>query len=311
MIPAICPFIIKTGKLEERIVKKKKKFDFTLWLIVLVFVAGLGFMIYPTFSSVWNSYHQSRAIVAYSDDVKNLSDETRERIYTDALYYNLALYEDPDRWHFSEEEQVWYEGSLQVSASEVMGYLEIDKIDVSLPIYHGTDESVLQSGIGHLQGTSLPTGGVNTHTVLSGHRGLPSSTLLTNLDQMEVGDQFNIHVMDHILTYEVDQIVTVLPEEMDNLQIVSGEDYATLVTCTPYGINTHRLLVRGKRIQTPTEKEVIEPMIDKTLYYWIAGAAGICIASILILLAVHGIRKKKARNKGQKRKKDLKDEEME
>ena len=211
----------------------------------MVFLVGLSLLLYPTVSDYWNSLHQSRAIASYAGQVAGLDDEVYEALWAEAEAYNETLPDKADRFNMSEEELEEYQTYLSVSGTNVIGYIEIDKIGCYLPIYHGTDESVLQVGVGHLEGSSLPVGGPGTHCVISGHRGLPSAKLFTDLDQMEVGDTFVLYVLDETLTYEVDQIRIVEPTEMSELAIVEGEDYCTLVTCTPYGINTHRLLVRG------------------------------------------------------------------
>ena len=191
-----------------------------------------------------------------------LDDEVYEALWAEAEAYNETLPDKADRFNMSEEELEEYQTYLSVSGTNVIGYIEIDKIGCYLPIYHGTDESVLQVGVGHLEGSSLPVGGPGTHCVISGHRGLPSAKLFTDLDQMEVGDTFVLYVLDETLTYEVDQIRIVEPTEMSELAIVEGEDYCTLVTCTPYGINTHRLLVRGHRIENEEEAAVVRVPAD-------------------------------------------------
>ena len=178
-------------------------------------------------------------------------------MWADALAYNAELRPGTAAYTPGETQSRAYSGLLNVDGSGIMGYIEIPKISVSLPIYHGTGEAVLQVGVGHLDWTSLPTGGEGTHTVLSGHRGLPSAKLFTHLDQMEVGDTFQLRILDEVLTYQVDQILIVLPEETSDLVIQKGKDYCTLITCTPYGINTHRLLVRGQRVETTEEVQAV------------------------------------------------------
>lgn len=217
-------------------------------LLIVLLLAGLSLLLYPTVSNLWNSFHQSRAIVDYSEEVSDLNVEQSERLLAEAERYNQELLHDDGRFEMTGEQRDEYESELRVSDTGMMGYLEIPCLDVSMPIYHGTDEAVLQVGAGHLEGSSLPVGGKGTHCVLSGHRGLPSSKLFSDLDKMEVGDIFVITVLDRTITYEVDQILTVEPEDMEPLGIDAQQDYCTLVTCTPYGINTHRLLVRGHRV---------------------------------------------------------------
>lgn len=219
-------------------------------LLSIAFLAGLSLLLYPSVSNYWNSLRQSRLVSEYMQDVSQLTNERKDKLFADAAAYNEELAKSPMHFNLTQQEIEYYENTLDVSGTGVMGYLEIPKIEVSLPIYHSTDEVVLEFAVGHLPGTSLPVGGPSTHSVLTGHTGLPSAKLLTDLDELEIGDIFYIQIMDETLTYEVDQIRKVLPEKTKELAIVEGEDYCTLVTCTPYGINTHRLLVRGHRIET-------------------------------------------------------------
>ncbi len=216
-------------------------------ILLSVFVVGLGVLLYPSISSYWNSITQSRAIVDYDTIMKSLSPKDYSKLYAAADEYNekLAALKFP----LAEYEQVeGYDECLNAAQNGVMGYIDIDKIQVKLPIYHGTDPSILNNACGHIKGTSLPVGGEGTHCALSAHRGLPSAKLFSDLDKLEVGDVFRVTVLDRTLIYQVDQIKTVLPDDVSDLLIEKGEDYCTLVTCTPYGINTHRLLVRGRRI---------------------------------------------------------------
>ena len=228
---------------------KKKKGNFTTILLVLILLAGLSLLLYPTVSDYWNSFHQSRVIATYAEQVAGLEEESCEQLRDEAAAYNRALIGKSERYFMTEAEREVYESLLNVSGNGIIGYIEIPEIKCSLPIYHGTDPSVLQIAVGHIEGSSLPVGGEGTHCVLSGHRGLPSARLFTDLDQLEEGDIFMLRVLDETLTYEVDQIRIVLPTELSDLEIEAGKDYCTLVTCTPYGINTHRLLVRGHRIE--------------------------------------------------------------
>lgn len=244
--------------------KKKKKGSWITVLLLLVLLAGLSLLLYPTVSDYWNSLVQSKAIANYAENVANLNEEEYARILSEARVYNDGLLGRPNAYLLNEEQKEEYERLLNVSGLGVMGYIEIPAIDCSLPIYHGTAESVLQIAIGHLEWTSLPVGGESSHCVLSGHRGLPSAKLFTNLDQLEAGDVFMLCVLDEVLTYEVDQILIVEPNDTEALQIVPGEDYCTLVTCTPYGINTHRLLVRGHRIDTVEEAKTVRVTADAT-----------------------------------------------
>ena len=228
--------------------KASKKNRITVILLVAVLLAGLSLLLYPTVSDYWNSFHQTRAIAAYTDVVENLDDESYEKMLEEAHAYNNTLTNSNNRFILTEEEET-YESLLDITGTGIMGYIEIPSIRCSLPIYHGTDDAVLQIAAGHVPGSSLPVGGESTHCVLSGHRGLPSAKLFTDLDELTVGDIFVLHVLDEVLTYEVDQIHIVEPEDLDLLGIEEGQDLCTLVTCTPYGINSHRLLVRGHRIE--------------------------------------------------------------
>ena len=234
-----------------------KKNFFTL-VLLLMLLAGAGLLLYPSFSDYWNSLHQSRAIISYAENVANLDTEVYTEILERARNYNERLAETGVVWTMTDEELEDYNNELVVEgrAQGSIGYIDIQKIAVRLPIYHGTSESILQTSIGHIEGTSLPVGGESSHCVLSGHRGLPSAKLFTDLDKLEVGDTFCITVLSELLTYEVDQIRIVEPTDLSELKIFEGEDYCTLVTCTPYGINTHRLLVRGHRIEN-IEGEII------------------------------------------------------
>ena len=239
-------------------------------LLIVILIIGLSLLLYPTFSDWWNSFHQSRAIASYTEQVANMDDEKYDEIWSEAWEYNQSLLENPNSFVLSDEQKEKYELLLDVTGSGIMGYIEIPSIGVMLPVYHGTNEAVLQIAVGHLEWTSLPVGGESSHCVVSGHRGLPSAQLFTDLDKMVEGDIFVLHVLDEILTYEVDQIRIVEPSETDDLLIVEGEDLCTLVTCTPYGVNSHRMLVRGHRTENIEEASVarvtadaiqIEPMI--------------------------------------------------
>jgi sortase A len=227
----------------------------TTILLCIVFLAGLALVLYPSVSDAYNSVHQSHAVADYSAQVADMDDSEYEEIFEQARQYNEALAERGyTNFVLSEAEQAEYESLLNVD--EVMGYIEIPSIRCVLPIYHGTSEEVLAAGIGHVEGSSLPVGGESTHCVLSGHRGLPSSKLFTDLDQLVVGDRFVLQILDETLTYEVDQIRIVEPDDIEELAIVPGKDYCTLVTCTPYGINTQRLLVRGHRVENDDSDSV-------------------------------------------------------
>ena len=235
--------------------KGRKNGLFSL-ILILTLLTGLSLLLYPTISDWWNSFHQSRAIASYVETVEELDDDAYAQLWEDAQAYNEALSQDNSRFQTSEEESVRYNELLNLSGTGIMGYVEIPSIDVTLPIYHGTDEAVLQVAVGHIEGSSLPVGGPGTHTVLSGHRGLPSATLFTDLDQLDMGDVFHLHVLGETLTYQVDQIRIVEPDDVSLLALEEGEDLCTLVTCTPYGVNSHRLLVRGYRVENLEEEQV-------------------------------------------------------
>ena len=229
-----------------------------IWIILtLGFLVGVSVLLYPAFSNYWNSKTQSRAIVDYEAVLQYLEPEDYTALFQTAYDYNTVLYETEFPLMDYKNIPGYYE-ALKIEGSAVMAYLKIDKIGVELPVFHGTSDSVLNSGVGHLEGSSLPVGGESTHSVMSAHRGLPSAKLFTDLDRLELGDTFQVIVLDQILTYQVDQIKIVTPKEYEDLMIVEGMDYCTLFTCTPYGINTHRLLVRGIRIETIVEKPVIK-----------------------------------------------------
>ncbi|WP_423216223.1 class C sortase [Streptococcus equinus] len=235
--------------------KKIKENSLTILLALAIFV-GLSLVLYPTVSDYWNSFHQSKAVASYLQDVEDLENSEKERLVEEARVYNQSLSQNmTPSLNLSGLNQTTYDETLKVTKSGIMAYVEIPKLNVTLPIYHGTDDSVLRVAIGHIPGTSLPIGGKGTHAVISGHRGLATAKLFTDIDQLVVGDTFMIQVLDETLVYEVDQILTVLPQEVSALRIDSNEDYVTLVTCTPYGVNTHRLLVRGHRVVN-VDKEV-------------------------------------------------------
>ena len=253
-------------------------------LLVFILLIGLSLLLYPSVSDYWNSFHQTRAIATYAENVAKLDNTQYDHLWEEARAYNEALPFRSNPYYLSEEQKAQYESLLDVSGLGVMGYIEIPEIDVSLPIYHGTEESVLQVAVGHLDWTSLPVGGESTHCVLSGHRGLPSAKLFTNLDKLREGDTFLLRVLDEVLTYEVDQILIVEPQEIDALKIVEGKDYCTLVTCTPYGINTHRLLVRGHRIDNIEQAKTIRVTADAIQIEPMLVAPIVAIPMLLILL---------------------------
>ena len=255
----------------------------TIVLVILLLI-GLSLLLYPTVSDYWNSFHQTRAIATYAENVAALDNASYDAIWDAARQYNRYLCSRSNSFLLSEEQKAEYESLLDISGQGVMGYIEIPEIDVSLPIYHGTEDPVLQVAIGHLEWSSLPVGGESTHCVLSGHRGLPSAKLFTNLDKLREGDTFLLRVLDEILTYEVDQILIVEPQDTAALEIAEGEDYCTLVTCTPYGINTHRLLVRGHRIDNIEGVKTVRVTADAVQLEPMLVAPVVAIPMLLILL---------------------------
>lgn len=252
--------------------------------MVLILLIGLSLLLYPSFSDYWNSLHQSKAIASYAAQVVEINNDEYEYMLEDARVYNQTLVDNEKRYIMSEEEYAEYTNLLNVGGTGILGYIEIPSIEVSLPIYHGVDEAVLQIAVGHIEGTSLPIGGESTHSVLSGHRGLPSAKLFTDLDQMVVGDLFVIRVLDETFTYEVDQIRIVEPHNLSELEIEKGKDLCTLVTCTPYGINTHRLLVRGHRVANVESAKSIRVTADAIQIDPVMVAPIVAIPILLLLL---------------------------
>lgn len=263
-----------------------KKKDFSTIALIIVFFVGVSVLLYPTVSDYWNSLHQSQAIATYADSVENMDEQDYEKLWDAAVSYNQKLFQSGHGLGLKDEEKEEYNELLDVSGTGIMSYIEIPKIKCSLPVYHGTDEGVLQIAVGHIEGSSLPVGGLNTHCVLSGHRGLPSAKLFSNLDKLEEGDIFMIRILDQTLTYEVDQIRIVLPDEVEDLKIEEGKDLCTLVTCTPYRINTHRLLVRGHRVANQEEAEAVRVTADAMMVD--NRIVAMCIAvPVLVLLLIY------------------------
>ncbi|MGI6206102.1 MAG: class C sortase [Anaerovoracaceae bacterium] len=281
-------------KKEETGVRKKRRAGNIVITIIIVsiFVVGAGLLLYPTFSNLWNEYRNQQLITDYNDSVQSLDNSEIERIRAEAKAYNDQHTVNQIVDAFTEEEDYIlthpYDQLLNPNGDEIMGSIVIPKIGVNLAIYHGLGKDTLEKGVGHCEGTSLPIGGESTHAVLAGHRGLPSAKLFTDLDQLETGDVFYIKVLDETLAYKVDQIKTVLPEETEDLAIVPGKDYVTLITCTPYGVNTHRLLVRGTRIPyTPDMAEDVAATEDNVLANYlpfILLAIGILVFVIIALI---------------------------
>lgn len=251
-------------------------------LLGIILLTGLVLLLYPTVADWWNSFHQSKAVASYVRTVENMTDNEREKAIAAANEYNRRLAKEGIHFVISEEEQAEYDKLLDLTGTGIMGYVQIPAIDVSLPIYHGTSEMVLQVAAGHLTGTSLPIGGESTHTAISGHRGLPSARLFTDLDDLVVGDVFTITVLDHVITYMVDQIRIVYPYELDELAIEEGRDYCTLITCTPYGVNSHRMLVRGTRIENAREAVVIVGEANRIQPYIVIPMVAIPILFVLL-----------------------------
>lgn len=263
-----------------------KKHLFTL-ILVLILIIGAGLLIYPSLANYINTMGQSKTVQNYAADVAKMSDDEYEKVISDAEAYNSKIAQSGFTWDMTDEQKTEYESLLNVSGTGVMGYLTIPKIDLQLPIYHGTSDEVLKTSIGHVEGTSLPVGGSKSHCVLSGHRGLPSARLFTDLDKMAEGDTFTLSILNETLTYEVDQIRIVLPEDLSSLTLEDGQDYCTLVTCTPYGVNTHRLLVRGHRIANADgDARIVADALQIEPIYIVPFACIPFVAALLIVLFV-------------------------
>ena len=263
---------------------KEQKVNIILCLVILI---GIGLLSYPTVSDWWNSFHQTRAVASYAAAVSQMKTEDYDRLFAEADDYNRKLAGTGMKWSMTDEEIQEYNNVLDISDNGIMGYIDIPRIRQTLPIYHGTDDAVLQVAIGHLAGTSLPVGGDSTHCVVSGHRGLPSARLFTDLDRLTVGDIWTMTVLNRTVTYEVDQIRIVEPEDLSELQIVQGSDYCTLLTCTPYGINTHRLLVRGHMIPNldgDANVTVDAMQVDQTLVAMVVAVIILLILVIILLI---------------------------
>ena len=279
---------------------KRKANHITTIVLVLILLVGLSLLLYPSVSDYWNSFHSSRAISAYAEDVANLDEAQYEEMWSAARAYNRALAERSTNFALSDAQKEEYEKLLDISGVGIMGYLEIPELNMSLPIYHGTEESVLQIAAGHLEWSSLPVGGESSHCVISGHRGLPSAKLFTDLDKLQEGDVFVLRVLDEVLTYEVDQIRVVEPSQVSDLEIVEGSDLCTLVTCTPYGINTHRLLVRGHRIENFQESQTIRVTSDAMQIEPLIVAPIVATPVLLLLLVLLLLPKRKDPSRGGK-----------
>ena len=277
---------------------KKNKNRITTLLLALVFLAGLSLLLYPTVSDYWNSFHASRAVAAYAQEVADLNGAEYDALLEAARDYNARVAQRSNTFALTEAEAAEYQSLLNMDGTGIMGYIEIPNIKLSLPIYHGTEESVLQIAVGHLDWSALPVGGEGTHCVLSGHRGLPSAKLFTNLDQLREGDTFTLRVLDEVLCYEVGQIRVVDPQDTAALLPEPGQDLCTLVTCTPYGVNTHRLLVRGHRIETPDSADAIRVTSDAMQIepILVAPAVGVPLALLAVAALLLSDRRRKRKN---------------
>lgn len=280
-------------------------------IIILIFIVGLSVMLYPNFSNYWNSRSQSKVVASYNQALKEIPQEDYEEMLEEAKSYNEAL-QNID-FPFRNFDLVdGYENILDVTGTGIMGYLSIEKINVELPIYHGTSDGVLQVGVGHMQGSSLPTGGIGNHIVLSAHNGLADAELFTNLDQLEEGDIFTITVLDQELIYQVDQILVVEPEDFSELAMDEEKDYCTLLTCTPFGVNSHRLLVRGVRVgQEESQTSSEEAQWINTDIIALVIFALISMVALLIWLLWYVVRgRKKNRNRKELKKNGGKHEKV-
>lgn len=274
------------------------KKNLTTVILVIILLVGVGIMLYPTVSDYWNSFHQSRVITEYAEQVAQMDESEYDNAIKQAHEYNKRLNQGAYSPRLDEEAAKDYNSQLDVAGTGVMGYIEIPKIKCTLAIYHGTSDAVLQIGVGHIEGTSLPVGGVGTHCVVSGHRGLPSAKLFTNLDELEEGDVFVMRVLNETLTYEVDQVLIVLPHETEALNVDPDMDYCTLVTCTPYAINTHRLLVRGHRVENAQAAEDIivtsdAVQVDPMIVAPIVAVPILIILVVVVLMSTSAKRKRK------------------
>lgn len=271
--------------------RKKKRISFSTILLVLMMLAGLAVFFYPAISDWWNSMHATKAIAGYVDAVKDLSQKEKAKMLKAAKEYNDSR-PNGVNFNLSDERLAEYEKILDITGTGIMGYIQIPSIGVDLPIYHTVDEAILQIAIGHIPGSSFPIGGKRTHAVLSGHRGLPSAKLFSDLDKLKEGDIFTVTVLDRVVTYQADQIRIVLPEETDELSIVDGKDYCTLSTCTPYGINTHRILLRGHRIKNINGDIAITAEATRIPTYIVIPAVGIPILFIMLIIMLIYYRRK-------------------
>lgn len=256
---------------------RRRRIVSVVWnaVTLLAGIVGVGLLLYPTVANWWNDLHQGYAVANYENAVMDMDTTVRDEMIAAAEAYNAELAKGYLHLNLSAEESAEYHAQLNVGEGDIMGYITIPKIDIELPIHHGTSQEVMVEAVGHIEGTSLPVGGKGTHCAVSGHRGLPSAKIFSDLDMLVVGDLFTVTVMDRVLTYEVDQVRIVMPDEIDELAIDPEQDYLTLVTCTPYGVNTHRLLVRGRRVETVAGSMVV-----------LADAIPIQSSTVLLVLAL-------------------------
>lgn len=295
---------------KDKYINKTMKKNLYKFFLTVTFIVGLLILLYPTISNQWNRYRSGKLKSEYSQTVEKYDSDKLEREYQAAFEYNKTLIgmSVPDAFsiHESQKDQE-YESLLNVNGNGMMCYVEIPSIDVSLPVYHYTSDEVLEKGAGHLAGSSLPVGGESTHVVISAHRGLPSAKMFTDINLLEIGDIFQIHILDRTLTYEVDQIKEVKPNETSDLSITEGMDYVTLLTCTPYGVNTERLLVRGRRIENPVTEDGKGAVVHNTVFHnpsvvmeLLCVAIGILIA--IVIVGVLGIKERKKFEQSRSRK---------
>ena len=254
-------------------------------VIAAAFFVGISLLLYPVISEYINAKHQSKAIASYDEIASHMSEADYDEIFAEARAYNDALARTEGAFYQPERVPGYLE-ALDITGTGIMGYVTIDKIGVELPVYHTVETDVLQSAVGHLPGTSLPIGGEGTHAVLSGHRGLPSARLFTDLNKLEPGDLFTITVLNRVVMYRVDQVKIVDPTDVTDLQLIPGRDYCTLFTCTPYGINSHRLLVRGHRVENQASASTIRVTADAMQIEPLLIAPLVAVPMLLVLLVM-------------------------
>lgn len=275
----------------------KKKGNFSTFLLILLLILGLSLLLYPTVSEAWNTRYHRRSLEDYTNAVATLDPDRYQKFWEDAVAFTRMRRQSTEIFELSQEEKDLYSQVLNLSGDGIMGFIEIPTIGSKLSIYHGTEEAVLQVGIGHLEWSSLPVGGADTHCILSGHRGLPSARLFTDLDKLQIGDTFVLKILDEQLTYEVDQILIVLPHETDALLIEEGKDLCTLVTCTPYGVNSHRMLVRGHRVENAAQAVTHRVTADALRMEPLAVAAVLFFPILVLMLMVSSVLERLLRTK--------------